>query len=111
MSKKRKRAGKRIYGNPDINRIKKHKFPQGNYKIHWKKPKDNEGECSDPKDRQMWINPKLDDQELLRVSIDESLHASLWAIDNDIVYEIADCMGEFLYKLGFRLEKKNKNTT
>lgn len=105
MAKKKKR----ILGNPNINRIKSHKFPHGTYKIHWKKPpgkEDNDGICTDPKDRQIWINPRLSDEELLRVALDESWHATMWQIDNDVVAEYADDMAAFLYKIGFRLKKE-----
>jgi hypothetical protein len=98
---------KRLRGNKNINRIKSHKFPQGNYKIHWKKPYKSEGLCTDPNDRQIWINPNiLDDRDLMRVILDESFHATMWEIDNDVVAEFADDMAEFLYRVGYRLEKK-----
>ena len=102
-----KKKKKRVHGNPNINRIKKHKFPQGNYKIHWRKPYKSEGLCTDPSDRQIWLNPNLDDRELLRVALDESWHATMWQIDNDVVADFADDMAEFLYSIGYRLEKKN----
>lgn len=102
MARKRKKRGI----NPNINQIKKHNFVQGNYKIIWQKPYGCNGECSDPNDRKIWLNPRVDDKELLKNSIDESIHACLWPIDNDYVYEMSDCIAEFLYKIGFRLEKK-----
>lgn len=105
----KKSKKKRITGNPHINRIKTHRFPQGNYKIHWKKPRNCEGECSDPSDRQIWLNPHLDDRELLRVALDESFHATMWLIDNDVVADFADDIAEFLYKIGYRLEKRNSS--
>ena len=103
----KKKKIKKVRGNPNINRIKSHKFPQGVYKIHWKKPRNCEGLCTDPKDRQIWLNPSVDDRELLRIALDESWHATMWAIDNDEVANFADDMAEFLYRMGFRLEKKS----
>ena len=102
MSKKRK---KRI--NHNIKHIKSHEFVQGKYEIIWKKPRGCQGMCSDPKDRKIWLNPNMDDLETLRVTLDESIHACLWPIDNDYVYDMSSSMADFLYKLGFRLEKRN----
>jgi len=92
--------------NPNLRKVKRHRFCHGNYKIVWKKPHNCEGLCSDPTDRIIHINPKLDDKELLRVCLDEAIHANAWNLDNDYVAEMSDSMAEFLYKIGFRLEKR-----
>lgn len=106
-------AKKQVYKKPyktkinkKIKQIKNQYFTQGNYKIIWEKPKGSVGLCSGPKDRRIWIDPSLDDEELLRVAIDESIHACLWPLDNDYVAEMSDAMSSFLYKIGFKLEKK-----
>lgn len=92
--------------NKNINKVKSHAFPHGTYRIHWKKPYKCNGLCTNPKDRQIWINPNVDDKELIKIIIDEGIHAGLWALDNDYVDEMSESIGEFLYKIGFRVEKK-----
>jgi hypothetical protein len=51
----------------------------------------------------------VDDLRLLKVGVDESIHACLWAIDNNYVYDMSTAIAEFLYKIGFRLEKRKEN--
>ncbi len=102
MAKKKKYSK----DNPNINKIKSQRFCHGVYKIIWKKPYGAKGLCTDPKDRTIYIDPKLNGKDLICTCIDENIHACLFQLDNDFVDEMSDCIGEFLYRIGFRLEKK-----
>ena len=94
--------------NQNLNQIKKYRFVHGIYKIHWEKPNGCRGYCTDPKDRQIWLNPRERDKDLIVTACDEAIHACLWAIDNDYVGEMSSAIGGFLYELGFRLEREKE---
>jgi hypothetical protein len=105
LNKTKKKSQRGI--NPNINQISSHYFNHGKYKIIWEKPRDCHGDCTDPSHREIRINPRIDDKKLLKIMIDESIHSCLWALDNDYVYDMSDYISDFLYRVGFRLEKKN----
>ncbi len=94
-----------------FNKIKSHKFPQGEYRIVWREPKiknekwDGYCESPDTKDRKILINPNVEEFDLMRIAIDEGCHASFWVIDNDEVDKFSQSMAEFLWSIGFRLQK------
>jgi hypothetical protein len=57
------------------------------------------------KKKKIIVSDKLeqeDPKELLRVLIDEAMHALDSTIDNDVVYEKADDLANFLWKCGYR---------
>jgi len=77
----------------DYTKIKHHDFRLGRYKIDWSEPDKSENAhalCSSPyvKNKTIQISPNLDDDKfLLQVLLDESIHASVWELDNDVVEE------------------------
>lgn len=95
-----------------FNKVKEFDFREGPYKIIYKKlGKASTGECEQPpfkyfkKSSKMYIDPNLDEKEFLKTVLDEAFHANLWEIDNEIVDQISTNIGEFLWRLGFRLKK------
>jgi len=78
----------------------------------WKKPPkhffdhDADGACDDREstDKEIWINPNLCEKEFLKTCIDEAFHGCIFEIDNEIVDQISEDMGTFLYRIGFRLK-------
>jgi len=107
--KKKLKANKKF---GDFRDIKAHVFRGKKYKVIWRKPPDDffdydaDGSCDDRNatQKEMWINPDVDQKEFLKICIDESFHACLFEVDNEIVDEISESMGEFLWRIGFRLE-------
>lgn len=97
-----------------FKKIKSHTFRNKKYKIIWKKPPksffnaDADGACDDREasGKEIWINPNVDEKEFLKICIDESFHACLFEVDNEIVDEISESMGNFLWRVGFRLINK-----
>jgi hypothetical protein len=74
------------------------------------------GTCSDPytKDKTITIEPDISDRDLLKVAIDEGIHACVWDFDNTAVDQMSQSISDFLWRLGFRKtikkfyeEKKN----
>ena len=96
-----------------FNKVKSHVFRGKKYKIIWRKPPKSffgvevEGCCDDrdSREKEMWINPDVEEKDFLKICIDESFHACLFEVDNEIVDEISESMGDFLWRIGFRLEK------
>lgn len=98
-----------------LDKIKSHTFSGNKYKIAWKQPpksKDPGGKYSRPlglcdpptePDKTITIDPTQDEKEFLKTIIDEGIHANIWAIDNDIVDGASESIGEFLWRIGFRL--------
>ena len=87
--------------------IKSHVFAGNKYKIIWKKRKDCYGLCLHPsnKPKRMYICPYLNEKDLIKTAIDEGLHCSIWELDNQCVDLISESIGEFLWRIGFRLKK------
>jgi hypothetical protein len=90
------------------------------YKVVWKKPTkelaggDAWGLCDDPTspEKTIHISPHLEEYDFLTTCLDEAIHGCNFSLDNDHVAEIADSIGLFLWKIGFRLERdKNGRTT
>lgn len=96
-----------------FKKIKTHIFRGKKYKIIWRRPPKHffgeivDGSCDDREatDKEMWINPDLEEKDFLKTCVDESFHACFFELDNEIVDEISESMGEFLWRVGFRLEK------
>jgi hypothetical protein len=107
-------------GNLDVKesmkKIHSHTFRGQEFKISWRKPRAskelnlNEGDelygVTDNSAKKITINPKLEDKQLLQTAIDEGIHATIWDLDNESVAEIAKSISNFLWKIGYRLEKK-----
>jgi hypothetical protein len=99
-----------------VNRPRAHTFRGRRYKIKWRKPRDpskdckmtNQGYCTDPKNANptMAIDPNLCEETLLKVAIDEAIHATFWDLDNDAVDEAATDIASFLRRVGFGLAGK-----
>ena len=89
------------------------------YKIVWKKPTrelaggDAWGLCDDPTapEKTIHISPHLDEYDFLTTCLDEAIHGCNFSLDNDHVAEIADSIGLFLWKIGFRLNNDNERNT
>jgi hypothetical protein len=60
----------------------------------------------DCKHKAIVIDDSMSDKDLLRVLIDESLHACDWTIDNDIVDHFASDIANFLWRCGYRRIKE-----
>ena len=48
------------------------------------------------------------DQRMLKVLIDEALHACVWDLDNEAVDERSTEIAEFLWRCGYRRTKEGK---
>lgn len=96
-----------------FERINSHTFPEGRYYFLWKRPLQTTknmtvmGLCEEPctPKRTITIDPGVTEFEFLKTCVDESLHASLWALDNTYVDKMSDAIGSFLWRVGFRLKK------
>ena len=94
--------------------IKHQDFCGRRYKIVWKKPTrelaggDAWGLCDDPSapEKTIHISPHLEEYDFLTTCLDEAIHGCNFSLDNDHVAEIADSIGLFLWKIGFRLEEQ-----
>lgn len=108
-----------------FKRIREFKFDEKTYKIVWKNKKFKEGakirhhraETEAPSENQpeMRISPNAwlgGELSLLQTLIDETVHCypALWELDNNFVDKFSDQLGEFLFSIGFRLQKKNEDT-
>jgi len=107
----KKKANKRA--QRDFKNIKKHVFAGNNYNIEWKKPAKEtkaKGLCESPDtfDKTITINPYLEEKELLKTALDESIHGCLFALDNDFVDDMSESIGEFLWRMGFRIDIKKE---
>ena len=99
-----------------LKTIKHHNFAGNKYRVVWEKPVDEHGEhggvelnglCEEPSayGRKITIDPNLEQKELLKTAIDESIHASLWALDNEFVDKMSESIGEFLWRMGYRIKE------
>jgi hypothetical protein len=92
------------------NRPSRHKFKGDTFKILWK-PAYIKGEPQDATTsnckviKVITIDPHLSERRLLKVLIDEGLHACNWDLDNDAVGEYSDAISSLLFKVGFRLPR------
>lgn len=73
------------------------------YRIKWSKA-DGLGSCEHPKtkNKTITLNPELKGNELIRVAIDEAIHACFWEYDNDVVGEASSSIAKFLDDLGIK---------
>lgn len=97
-----------------LRRINNHTFRGRRYAIKWRKPKTHPldvGTCDPPHvvNKTIEIDPRQEEKEILRVAIDEGLHACHWDIDNDSVDETSTCLSDFLWRIGFRLAPQENN--
>lgn len=100
---------RRLRGN-----IKFQDFCGNRYRIVWKKPSkelaggDAWGLCDDPTapEKTIHISPNLDEYDFLTTCLDEAIHGCNFSLDNDHVAEIAESIGLFLWRIGFRLEER-----
>lgn len=97
---------------PKFKKIKTRAFRGKDYRIIWRPvpkhtghAKDASGLCEDPKSDKprIWINPTLDEKDMLRVLIDEIFHAHFFDIENEAVDEFSTAMADFLTEVGYRL--------
>lgn len=77
-------------------------FDDKKYKIIWKKPRNAEGLCQDPKnyaeDRKIHINPNGDSKDIALLLLHEGLHAEAFYLDEDTVERISSNLLELLCK-------------
>jgi hypothetical protein len=84
-------------------RIKYANFRGRRYIVRWRKMK-GLGLC-DPPDlpkKKITLNSNLKGKELLRVAVDEAIHACFWDLDNDMVGEASYAISDFLDRIGFK---------
>lgn len=86
--------------------MKFHSFRGKRWRIERKGIKGRWGECENPeiKDKRLIIpkakhGPKI----LLEVAIHEALHACMWDLNEEPIFDSARDIAKFLWKLGFRL--------
>jgi hypothetical protein len=83
---------------------KYHEYNGKKFKLIWRKPRNCDGLCEDPKnpapERFIQINPNDSIEEVCNTLIHESLHAELWDLDEDAVTRIADEITDLLVKCG-----------
>lgn len=98
-----------------LSKIKHHDFAGNKYRVVWETPVDEYNEhggavinglCEEPSinGRKLTIDPDLTEKELLKTALDEGIHASIWALDNEFVDKMSDSLGEFLWRMGYRLK-------
>lgn len=118
-SKKPKKSliDRRAIRQPKLKAIKEHTFAGNKYKIAWEKPtdwKDDQGRpveltglCDPPDEpgKTIMIDPDVDELVFLKTIVDEGIHACDFSIDNDYVDRMSETIGEFLWRVGFRLKK------
>ena len=102
-----------------LNKINSHIFRGKKYKITFS-PVDKDikrlapkslATCDSPKikDKTITIDPSAHGLVLLKLAIDEGIHACVWDFDNSSVDEMADSISRFVYRIGFReLRQLNK---
>jgi hypothetical protein len=91
--------------NQDLERIKSHRFRLGRYRLVWRNPNNHaDGTCDPPdaKGKKIFIRRTLPPRRLLEVLVDESIHASCWDLDNEVVVEMAERISAFLWRCGYR---------
>jgi hypothetical protein len=96
-----------------VNRIRSHVFRGRRYAVRIE-PIDSGvkkacpkaiATCEGPpssKNKAITIDPKVTGITLLKVAIDEGLHACLGDLDNTAVDEMSESISRFLWRLGFR---------
>jgi hypothetical protein len=84
-----------------------HVFRGKRFKVIFKAPKNRNhiGIC-DYEAKEIKINPKIDEAEILDCIIHEALHACLPDISDDAIDESATSVAKLLWKLGYRGDKK-----
>ncbi len=93
--------------------VKYHDFCGKRYKVIWKKPTkslaggDAWGLCDDPDapEKAIHISPSLNELDFLTTCIDEAIHGCNFSLDNDHVGDMSTSIGEFLWRIGFRVEE------
>jgi hypothetical protein len=93
-----------------MNKIKSHIFRGKRYKIIIGKIDKGilklnprcRGLCDAPntKDKTINLDSKLSGIDLMKVAIDEGIHACCWDLNNTTVDEMSDSISKFLYRLG-----------
>lgn len=109
------------------HKVKKALFKGKKYNIEWKTIPDETvivgkkkikvkiyGLCDSPKEseeeRKITISPQQSEKDLLITCIDEGIHACNFSIRNDVVNRMSTSIGEFLWKIGFRIKKTKKKS-
>ena len=91
---------------PEKKRPATHNFRGVEYRIAWRKPRIRAagGTCDPPNKKNCTIEvwPELDGLNLLRVLIDEGIHACHWDLDNEAVDQTSTCIANFLWRCGYR---------
>lgn len=95
-----------------MKKIKSHIFRGKRYKIIINEIDDGilklspkcKGLCDAPNTRSKSINlsRELSGIDLIKVAIDEGIHACCWDLDNKAVDEMSESISKFLYRLGVR---------
>jgi hypothetical protein len=88
-----------------LRAIRAHRFRNNRYKVEVKKLKDRRGQCDDPttQGKSIVIDPNQSGENLLATLLDESIHACMFDIDNEVVDVISDDIARFLWRAGYRL--------
>jgi hypothetical protein len=91
------------------NQIKQAIFRGKKYKIIWSTAS-GLGQCEHPsaKGKKIILNPTLKGKELIRVAVDEGIHACCWDLGNDEVGEMSESISKFLWELGVRVIEKEQ---
>jgi hypothetical protein len=86
-----------------VNQIRQAKFRGKKYNIRWTKD-EGLGSCEHPntKGKTITLHPELSGNELIRVAVDEAIHACFWELDNDSVGEASESIAKFLHDLGIK---------
>jgi len=93
-----------------------HLFRNKMYRVKITNVHPNDGDCNadgdcdapDTPKKKLRVNKNLGDKKFMIVSLDESVHACQFDLDNEVVGEIANSIGNFLWKLGFRHVKDDE---
>lgn len=86
-----------------VRQIKQAIFRGKKYRIKWS-TKEGLGSCDHPKikGKTITLNPELSGNELIRVAVDEAIHACFWEFDNEVVGEASESIAKFLADLGIK---------
>lgn len=73
-------------------------------------PHGRDGDCDSPNtpNKMIRIRKNVGEKRFLTASLDEGIHACLFDLDNDVVDDVSNSIGNFLWKLGFRLVRDNE---
>ena len=96
------------------NKVRAHDFSGHRYKIYWKRPPkslaggDAWGLCEDntAPEKTIHIDPNLNEYDFLTTCLDEAIHGCNFTLDNDYVAEMSSSIANFLWRIGFRLQKE-----